>query len=368
MIGHRQAGRFPGEREILRQREGRDPDLDAGPAIVAVAQRQHDRRLPVAAVAIGVTEIGAGAVRDLVVETGVRPIRRGVRRRQGQPARGGKRLAEEIEASLDRRGREAVQIGPAIVEQDVGRIVGKRHIRAQSGRGVIHHRLVGPAEALGERHVQPLRALLEQQGAARLIHRPQIWHPAVGGQQLPGRRRCDRDRGRNAVAQAVSFGARGVFDRTFEARQRPDIDHPVIGSCGQRRAESQCNGEGQKHFACRDQHPARRSKHLISPVLPTAAVGHAAAMAAALTARLQEFSRAAAAFGSTNHAPPSGPARDPAGIDVENLARRADFGEGRGVGAGHPDLRPEFCQFTEQGRAPAGIEMRHHLVEQQQRA
>ena len=40
--------------------------------------------------------------------------------------------------------------------------------------------------------------------------------------------------------------------------------------------------------------------------------------------------------------------RDAAGIDVENFAGRA-----------------EFCQFSEQGVAPCGIEMGYHLVEQQ---
>src|ERR1700687_951909 len=57
--------------------------------------------------------------------------------------------------------------------------------------------------------------------------------------------------------------------------------------------------------------------------------------------------------------------RDAAGIDVENFARRAEFSERRGVGAGHPDLGAEFFQFNEQGVAPCGIEMRYHLVEQQ---
>src|ERR1700724_1813796 len=59
------------------------------------------------------------------------------------------------------------------------------------------------------------------------------------------------------------------------------------------------------------------------------------------------------------------PPRDAAGIDVENFARCAEFGERQGVGAGHPDLRAEFCQFSEQGVAPCGIEMGYHLVEQQ---
>jgi hypothetical protein len=36
-------------------------------------------------------------------------------------------------------------------------------------------------------------------------------------------------------------------------------------------------------------------------------------------------------------------ARDPPGIDVENFAGGADVGERRGIGAGHPDLRAEFC-------------------------
>ena len=61
----------------------------------------------------------------------------------------------------------------------------------------------------------------------------------------------------------------------------------------------------------------------------------------------------------------SSTAGDPAGIDVEDLAGRADVGECRGIGAGHPDLRAELCQLIEQRLAPGGIEMRHHLVEQQ---
>jgi len=58
-------------------------------------------------------------------------------------------------------------------------------------------------------------------------------------------------------------------------------------------------------------------------------------------------------------------AGDLAGIDVENLACCADVGEGQGIGAGHPDLRAELCQFIKQRRAPGGIEMGHHFVEQQ---
>src|SRR5713226_5932882 len=58
-------------------------------------------------------------------------------------------------------------------------------------------------------------------------------------------------------------------------------------------------------------------------------------------------------------------ASDAAGIDVENLACRADAGECRGVRSGHPDLRAEFCQFIEQRHAPDGIKMRNHFVEQQ---
>ena len=60
-------------------------------------------------------------------------------------------------------------------------------------------------------------------------------------------------------------------------------------------------------------------------------------------------------------------ARDPPGIDVENLAGCADLGECGRIGAGHPDLRAERRQFIEQRLAPVGIEMRDHLVEQQQR-
>ena len=55
-------------------------------------------------------------------------------------------------------------------------------------------------------------------------------------------------------------------------------------------------------------------------------------------------------------------------------AAGAHFDHGRGVrdldkqrriGAGHPDLRAELVKFGVQCRAPVGIEMRHHLVEQQ---
>src|SRR6185437_9676863 len=63
---------------------------------------------------------------------------------------------------------------------------------------------------------------------------------------------------------------------------------------------------------------------------------------------------------------PSAP-RDTAVLDVENLAGGADLGKRRGVGAGHPDLGAEPRQFAEQRGAPTGIEMRDHLVEQQQR-
>jgi hypothetical protein len=60
-----------------------------------------------------------------------------------------------------------------------------------------------------------------------------------------------------------------------------------------------------------------------------------------------------------------GPPRDLAGIDVENLTGTVDVGECGGIGTGHPDLRPECCQFVEQRLAPCGVKMRHHLVEQQ---
>src|ERR1700674_2259445 len=63
----------------------------------------------------------------------------------------------------------------------------------------------------------------------------------------------------------------------------------------------------------------------------------------------------------------SGAAGDLALLHVENLAAWADIGERRRVGAGHPDLGAEFCKFLKQRLAPGGIEMRHYLVEQQQR-
>src|SRR3569623_1753622 len=54
-------------------------------------------------------------------------------------------------------------------------------------------------------------------------------------------------------------------------------------------------------------------------------------------------------------------------LDLESVRAIAGFGECSGVGAGHPDLCAERCEFVEQCCATARIEMCHHFVEQQQR-
>ena len=64
---------------------------------------------------------------------------------------------------------------------------------------------------------------------------------------------------------------------------------------------------------------------------------------------------------------PSGPRHDPPGVDGDDLTAVADLGEGRRIGPGHPDLGAERGQFGEQCGAAAGVEIRYHLVEQQQR-
>src|ERR1700730_16485697 len=50
----------------------------------------------------------------------------------------------------------------------------------------------------------------------------------------------------------------------------------------------------------------------------------------------------------------SGPAGDPAGIDVEKFAGFSDLGEGLMGVARDPALRAELCQLIEQRRAPGG--------------
>ena len=46
---------------------------------------------------------------------------------------------------------------------------------------------------------------------------------------------------------------------------------------------------------------------------------------------------------------------------------RSDITKSDGIRPGHPDLTPKAAQCVEQRRAPAGIEVRHHFVEQQYR-
>ena len=110
--------------------------------------------------------------------------------------------------------------------------------------------------------------------------------------------------------------------------------------------------------------------HQIDGCLAIAAAGirhyEAGAIGAHIHLGAHLHGRAGGGFGSKQSSfDASGTAGDPAGIDVENFACCADLGECRGVGAGHPDLCAELCQFIKQRRAPGGIEMRNHLVEQQ---
>jgi hypothetical protein len=100
-----------------------------------------------------------------------------------------------------------------------------------------------------------------------LVGRVHVFHPAIGGQQFARRGGGDRNDGGDAVVQAVGFGARHFLHGAFEPGQGADIDHAVVGAGGHRGACEQDKGKGQQAFARRDQHPARRSKHVITPVL-----------------------------------------------------------------------------------------------------
>jgi hypothetical protein len=71
-----------------------------------------------------------------------------------------------------------------LVEHDIGRIGGEWHVGGDPLGSVVHHRLIGSAEALREMNVEPLLDLLEGEQAALLIERPQELYPTVGGEQL----------------------------------------------------------------------------------------------------------------------------------------------------------------------------------------
>jgi hypothetical protein len=132
-------------------------------------------------------------------------------------------------------------------------------------------------------------------------------------------------------ASESRFGAlaKARFGGRFFARESPDFHAAIAGEAA---------GSGRK-WQC-DEERLEKSWHILD---------RARAIKPDIVARIH----------------PSGAAGDLAGIDVEDLACCADVGEGQGIGAGHPHLRAELCQFIEQCRAPGGIEMGHHLVEQQ---
>ena len=147
----------------LRQRERRNPDFHAGPAVVATQQRQHDRSLPVETIAIVMAVIGADTVLDRLAKLRVGPPRRRIAGGERFPADRSHLLAEEIERRVERERRDAAEIGPVLVEHDIGRIGRERYIGGDPVGGVVHHRLVGPPEALREMNVKTLLSLLESQ-------------------------------------------------------------------------------------------------------------------------------------------------------------------------------------------------------------
>ena len=272
MIWHGQADYVFGKLEILRLHERGDLDLDAGLAVVAAQQRQHDRRLFRSPVADIAAKIGDRAVRDGLVGFGIRPACGDIGRGQSRPTGSKQSLSEAIEARLNRRRGHAAQIGPPVVEHDVGRILRKRHVVVEPVGAVIHDGLIRPARALRERHRQTLLSLLERHRVAGRI-RVHKFLPAIGGQQLACRGGRDRDHGWNAIGETyfgVAFAIRLVRRRAFELRQCADIDQPVIGAGVHRRSRTQHEDERQQRLPCRDQCPARRSKHSCSPVFADA--------------------------------------------------------------------------------------------------
>jgi hypothetical protein len=71
--------------------------------------------------------------------------------------------------------------------------------------------------------------------------------------------------------------------------------------------------------------------------------------------------------GSRISVPGLGVAPDLTGTHREQVGISRDVGKGCRIGSGHENLRAKPVESGKQCRAPAGIEMRHHLVEQQHR-
>jgi hypothetical protein len=161
-----------------------------------------DRLLPVETVAVFMRVIGTRAVLDRLAELGVRPACCGFGGGQRLPADRLHLLAEEVDGGVECGRRNAAEIGPVLVKDDVGRIRRERHVRSDPVGGIVNYRLVGPAKALRKMHAQPLLGFFECQGGALLIERPQELHPAVPDEQHFGHHGRDRDHGRNAVVQA----------------------------------------------------------------------------------------------------------------------------------------------------------------------
>ena len=83
----------------------------------------------------------------------------------------------------------------------------------------------------------------------------------------------------------MGLGAGRVLNGAFQARQRADIDQPVIGSGGDRRGRDQREREGQQPFPCRDLRPQRDAKHVVNlRYLPAPDSDRAGTMAATLIA------------------------------------------------------------------------------------
>ena len=81
---------------------------------------------------IVVAVIGAGAVRDRLAELRVGPPRRRIASRERLPADRSHFLAEEIERRVERERRNAAEVGPVLVEHDIGRIGREGHVRGDA--------------------------------------------------------------------------------------------------------------------------------------------------------------------------------------------------------------------------------------------
>ena len=178
MIRHRQADHVLGKLEILRLHERRDLDLDAGLAVVVALQRQHDRRLFRSPVANIAAEIGDGAVRKVWSglafgqRAAISAADKAVQPAATRPCWKRSRLASIVAAV------SATQIGPPVVEHDVGRILRKRHVVVEPVGAVITRRIDPACPGPARTSRQTLLSLLERHRVARRI-RVDEFLPAV---------------------------------------------------------------------------------------------------------------------------------------------------------------------------------------------